>query len=275
MSLLALDAARLADQLGRTPFAVSHHVVDHPLLTVDAVAELAAALPADSVEHNVGALPDVVADGAPDRSALSPREVARTIETNGCWMVLKNIEHVREYATLLDSLLDEVPAAALAGEGGMGRREGFLFLSAPHSVTPVHMDPEHNFLLQVRGTKEMIVGSFDDRAHEQRECERYYSGRHRNLDRLPATEQDFQLAPGDGVYVPVHAPHRVRNGAGVSVSLSITFHTPATRRAAAVHAANARLRRAGLAPAPPGLHPARDLAKATALRLWRRARRPD
>ena len=44
----------------------------------------------------------------------------------------------------------------------MTEREGFIFLSAPGSTTPAHTDPEHNFLLQVRGPKEMNVGAFPD-----------------------------------------------------------------------------------------------------------------
>jgi len=35
----------------------------------------------------------------------------------------------------------------------MGRREGFIFVSSPGSVTPHHMDPEHNFLLQITRTE--------------------------------------------------------------------------------------------------------------------------
>ena len=33
-------------------------------------------------------------------------------------------------------------------------REAFIFISSPNTVTPYHMDPEYNFLLQIRGTKD-------------------------------------------------------------------------------------------------------------------------
>ena len=50
-------------------------------------------------------------------------------------------------------------------------------------------------------------------------------------------------------------PHWVQNGPEASVSLSITFHTPVNKRKIGVHAFNAKLRRIGLKPAPPGRRP--------------------
>jgi hypothetical protein len=250
--LLDIDAEELARRYGRDSMAIDHRLADHRLLTVEAVAELADELPVDKVEHNAGALPSVLPGGEAPRSDLSPGEIARGIERNGQWMVLKNIELSPDYRQLLDDTLDEVAPLVAGREGGMTRREGFIFLSAPGSVTPSHLDPEHNFLLQVRGTKDMHVGRFASAAHEQSELERYYHGGHRNIDRLPETAETYNLVPGRGVYVPVHAPHWVANGPQASVSLSITWYTPAVDRAGRVHAFNGRLRRLRLDPRPPG-----------------------
>jgi hypothetical protein len=188
-------------------------------------------------------------------------------------MVLKHIEQDPEYKRLLDETLDEVAPLVNDREGGMDKREGFIFLSAPGSVTPSHIDPEHNFLLQVRGWKEMHVGSFGDADTEQELLERYYSGGHRNLEWKPEHATTYRLDPGHGVYVPVHAPHFVRNGDSVSVSLSITWYTPAIERAARVHALNARLRKLGISPVAPGRRAASDQAKAGAAKALAAARR--
>jgi hypothetical protein len=266
--LLDIDTGEFARRYGGGPMAIRHSLGDHRLLTVEAVAELADDLPAGKVEHNAGALPSVLPGGEAPRSELSPGEIARGIERNGQWMVLKNIELSPAYRQLLDETLDEVAplVEGREGEGGMTRREGFIFLSAPGSVTPSHLDPEHNFLLQVRGTKDMHVGRFASPEHEQRELERYYHGGHRNIDRLPDTAETYHLSPGDGVYVPVHAPHWVANGPHASVSLSITWYTPAVEQAGRVHAFNGRLRRLRLAPRPPGRRPGADRGKALAQR---------
>jgi hypothetical protein len=262
--LLDIDPARLA-QLGRDPFAVRHHLAEHPLLGVDALARLADSLPGASVEHNLGNV-GVVADAdAVERLERTPGEIVRGIEENGCWMVLKNVEQDAAYSELLDACLADVAPRTAEREGGVTLREAFVFLSAPGSVTPSHVDPEHNFLLQVRGTKEFNVGRFADAETEQRELERFYGGGHRNIAQTPDDMQVFALAPGDGVYVWPNAPHFVVNGPTVSVSFSITWQTRATRRAARVHNANGRLRALHVSPRRPGERVAVDRVKSGAV----------
>ncbi len=263
--VLTLDSEAFRASFARRPLGVGHRLTGHELLAVEAIADLADRLPASKVEHNRGDVPALLADGDAPRLDASPGEVARGIETNGCWMVLKNIELEPDYGRLLGESLDELVPYLDARAGQMLQREGFIFLSAPGSVTPSHVDPEHNLLLQVRGTKKMNVGTFPDLETEQRELERFYSGGARNIPVLPSATETFALEPGDGVYVPPNAPHWVENGPTVSVSLSITFRTPETKRAAEVHALNARLRRLHLSPRPPADRLS-DRAKAT---IWR------
>jgi quercetin dioxygenase-like cupin family protein len=270
---MQIDSEAFAAAFAERPLAVHHTLLDHPLLTLDALGELAERLPANRVEHNVGSLPEVVGDVEVERSTMPPAEIARTIETNGLWMVLKDIELVPEYRRLLDELLDEVEPIVGAREGGMIQREGFVFLSAPGSVTPSHTDPEHNFLLQVRGTKQMTVGRFPDERTRQLELEDHVSGGHRNIEWMPVEPQVFDMQPGDAVYVPPHAPHWVQNGDQASISLSITFRTPATERVARVSSINARLRRLHLNPRPPGSNEQVDRAKAAVSKALGRLRR--
>jgi hypothetical protein len=246
-------------------------LTDHRLVTVESIARLADRLPAASVEHNLGNLPVVLGSGTPPpRLDQSPGEVARGIETNGCWMVLKNIEADAEYRTLVDQCLDQVAPLIDQREGGMSRREGFIFLSAPGSVTPAHFDPEHNFLLQIRGEKSMNVGHFPSDAAKQREVEyRRYHGGGRNIDWEPIDPVEYRLKPGDGVYVPVDQPHWVTVPDNVAVSLSITFYTPALEDERFLHRINGTLRRIGLRPAPIGTRPGLDRSKLVTARALR------
>jgi hypothetical protein len=268
---LQIDGREFADNFGERSYAIHHDLVEHPLLTVGAIAELADRLPSERVEHNVGKLPVVLGGQEAPRVEQSPGEIARGIDTNGCWMVLKNIESDEPYRRLLDECLDEVVPLVGAREGGMSQREGFIFLSAPGSVTPAHFDPEHNFLLQIRGQKSMNVGRFPDAATEQQEVERYHGGGGRNIDWKPIESQEYLMGPGDGVYVPVHMPHWVTVPANVAVSLSITFFTPAAEDAVVLHKINRGLRKLGLKPARPGRRGGVDRAKVLAGKTVRSA----
>jgi hypothetical protein len=271
VTVLDVDRQVLEASFARQPFALKHHLVDHPLLSLEAIAQLADRLPPERVEHHLGDLPDVLPGGeAPSLENVPPGEIVRGIETNGCWMVLRRVEVDQEYGELLEEALEDVIPYVADREGGVIRKEGFIILSCPNSMTPSHFDPEHNMLLQIRGAKEMTVGSFADEDTEIAEIERYYAGGHRNIDKMPADSKTFRLEPGDGVYVPVHAPHAVRNLDKVSVSLSITFYTQATERAADIWAVNSRMRKLRLSPAPPGARPGSDTVKAG---IWKGLRR--
>jgi hypothetical protein len=176
------------------------------------------------------------------------------------------VEAVASYAELIDTVLGAAASLVEPLEGPLTKASGFVFLSADDAITPVHCDPEYNFLLQLRGTKRVHIGQMD-RATVQQAMERQIAGGNRNLARLPEQFESFVLTPGDGVFVPPEAPHWVENGADESASLSLTFYTRRIVRAERVHDCNRLLRRIGLSPAPPGRFGPRDRAKAAAVRI--------
>jgi hypothetical protein len=141
-------------------------------------------------------------------------------------------------------------------------------------VTPYHFDPEHNILLQLRGTKVMTVfPAGNPRFAPDSVHETYHTGGARELrwhDSLADGGTPVALAPGQAVFVPVMAPHWVRNGPESSISLSITWRSAWSFAEADARAFNRLLRRLGLNPAPPGRWPARNTAKAL---VWRALRR--
>ena len=189
-------------------------------------------------------------------------------------MVLRNAELDAEYRDLLERCLAEVGAHSEPIRPGMRTFEAFVILSSPAAVTPYHIDPEHNFLLQIRGKKRVTV--FDRGLVADEQLERFFSGAHRNLPfdgSLDMHGQTFELPPGKGIHIPVTAPHHVVNGPGVSVSFSITFRTPDIGRRQDAFAFNAALRKTGLRPSPVGRSARRDALKSLTMRGWSKSRR--
>lgn len=272
-NLITIDRHDFVDGYARRAFRISHRLAEHDLLALESLGRLADFLPEEKVEHNRADVPEILPSGEAERLDATPGEIARGIETNGAWMVLKHIEDHPDYRALLDDALDEVMPYVSEREGQMRHRVGFIFLTSPGGTTPAHTDPEHNFLLQVRGWKEMTVGLWPTRRVEQDELESQVGpGGHRNVPAMPEGAETFRLDPGDGVYVPIHAPHLVKNGDEVSISLSVTWQTPVTERDLLVTSLNARLRRLRLSPKPPGDRPLGDSIKAGFMRAVHRAR---
>ena len=270
MGYLDIAVPALRAKFGRAPFIIQHRLAPHRLFALPRLVELARSLPASKVEWNSGNVPVSLDPGETPRNGLSPEETIRRIQECSSWLVLKNTERDPEYAELLDRCLGEVERAAPDLTAGMHGFESFIFVSSPNAVTPYHMDPEENFLLQVRGRKVMRV--FERSVLSAVELERFHTGAHRNLvyrDEYAARARAFTLMPGVGLHVPVTAPHWVQNGPEVSVSFSITFRTRASARAAHAHQMNALLRKIGIEPSPVGESALRDRVKELAYKIKR------
>ena len=265
---------RLRAAYPEQPLRLAHGLTEHPLLQLPELIALAGRMRPESVEHNRGDLPVGIAPEDVPGNGLDPVATLEGIETNGSWMVLKFIEQDAAYAALLDEALAPVEAAVASATGPMLKREGFVFVSSPSSITPFHMDPEHNILAQVRGRKTFTVWPAGDHTVAPlAEHERFHAGGHRNLpwrEEFAAGGTPIELAAGQAVYVPVKAPHFVHNGPDVSVSLSITWRSEWSYREEFAHGTNGLLRRAGFSPGPPRRYPADNHLKSFA---WRAARR--
>jgi len=268
--------ARMAELYPAEAGLLHHRLPDHPLLSIEALAQLGETLPASAVEYNPGDLPVGIRPEDVPSNGLTIGQTIRTIDTNGSWAVLKNIETVPEYRALLMDLLGELESVVAPRTGAMLTPQGFIFISSPGSITPFHFDPEHNILLQLRGTKVMNVWpAGDERFAPRIEHERYHTGGHRNLpwdERYRGGEQQVPLGPGDAVLMPVMAPHFVANGDAPSISLSITWRSEWSYREAEAHAANARLRRMGLDPAMPPRWPNHARVRSLGWRVARKLR---
>ena len=263
--LLDIDPVTFRGCFDRRPFLIGHALTNHPLFEISRLMRLCRSLPESSVEYNAGNIPISVDPKRTPGNGLSAEETIRRIAKCKSWLVLKYVEQDPEYRALLHDCLAEVARQSESLRPGMFLEQGFIFLSSPGSVTPYHMDPEHNFLLQIRGSKRIHMFDGRDRSVlSEEELEQFYRGGHRNLA-YPTNGNrrgwTFDLSPGFGLHFPVTAPHYVRNGEEVSVSFSITFRTPDLKRRRLVHIGNAFLRRRGFRPRPAGMHPRYDFLK--------------
>jgi mannose-6-phosphate isomerase-like protein (cupin superfamily) len=261
---------------------IRHDFHHHPLMRLPALASLAGRLaptrqcrfirPGTRISDEFNHTPKI-ADGR------GLDEFFARIEDAGSWVALYNVETDPEYRGFLDEVLAGVRDRIEAEQPNVFNLGGFIFISAPPSVTPFHIDRENNFWLQVAGRKTMTVWDHTDRQVVAAEDVEAFI-RTGSLERVrlgPGSRErghDFDVGPGDGVYFPSTSPHAttstrewVTPGNGVSISIGVVFYSDTTRRHARVHQANHYLRRLGLTPSDPGTSAWRDAIKAPLGRL--------
>lgn len=263
-SLLKTKLKNIGDALPEKPFRVTHDLGAHPLFQLSKLAELAGSMDRDRIEYNSGDLtPGQKAEETPGID-LSPKETVRQIETCHAWMVIKNVEHEPAYREVLEKCLYGMADDLGLPHSYFGDIQGFIFVSSANSTTPLHIDAEDNFLIQMRGEK--FVHIFKDPDHKivPPEALELDPGKYRNLEYDEAFEKSGKvhtLKGGDGVRIPYFWPHWVRTGGEYTISMAVTWKTPAILRNNKVLWTNAMLRRLGMPQALPGKVPALDSLK--------------
>jgi hypothetical protein len=255
--------------------AVQHELMGHPLLQLSSLIELAKRLEPRGLvrRHSGAAQPGTDFKTAPDTlpTRLAALDTITHIDQADAWMALHNVQEDPLYRTLVDEVLDYVRPMIEPKDPGMCHRAGWIFVTSPGAVTPYHMDHEHNFILQVLGKKTLhVFDPLDRNIVTERSLELFHALHSRELVRyreeFERTAHVFELSPGMGGYMPTTAPHWVKNGDGVSITISCTYYTRSTLRRKLLHKGNYFLRGLGLEPKPVDELPLRDDAKALAFK---------
>ncbi len=267
---LLLDRTHLATRFPDKPFPLRHRLQDHPLFALPRLVDLARQMERDRIEYSSGDLsPDQKPDDIP-KIDLSAEETIRQIEHCHAWMVIKNIESDPEYRRFLEGMLREAHDHALTSgkkPEPMSDIRGFVFVSSANSVTPFHVDAEHNMFVQIHGDKFMHIFENEDRSLVSEEAMEISPSKHRNQHYEEAFEgraKVYAMREGDGVFLPYMWPHWVRTGDRYSVSVAITWKTPSVERLNKIRFMNGFLRRVGIPQAAPDARPRLDGIKVAA-----------
>ena len=251
--------------LGRIA-GIRHNYHLHPLMQLDRLEQLANSLVATDQCRFIARDTKVTSAFQHEKQSLDGRSidaVFRNIEEPGSWVALYNIQTDPAYKAFVWDVMASANQIVEKHETVFDVR-GFIFISAPPSVTPFHIDRENNFWLQVHGRKTLNVWHRTDRdVVRAADVEDFivWGGLEnvRLKDEMMDRSLEFSCGPGDGVYFPSTTPHMTRSdrtwvqpGNGVTVSIGIVFYTNVTRRNAYVYSVNRMLRQhAGLQPRPP------------------------
>lgn len=223
------------------PFKFSHSIESSSLL-LNEIVRASEELPTNFIEYYT--LPFQL-------NNLPYQDIKKLLNSQKTWIILRHLEIIPRYNILMNQLLNELKLSKLKISNNFFNPASFLFISSPNFVTPFHIDPEHNFLFQIAGEKEVLVNDASIvPLIRSSEIEDFYADEfgyslNFNPDYLSGLTP-IKLSAGEGVYIPFTFPHMVLNGNDISISYSLTFRTKMSERHRRVHLANRALRLLGL-----------------------------
>jgi hypothetical protein len=270
------DPEEFSAKFNRVPFEIAHSLAGNPLFDVERLIELTQRVESRRTPHrpfgdiysNVGEVDPGMKAVEGHRPAIAASELLRQIENSQAWVTLEHVEREDGYREVLQQCICDL--LELSGKDVLKKVKWFdaiLFITSPHRVTHYHVDRECAWLVQLRGNKEIHL--FDKRDKEivpDEELERFW-----NVDNGAGTYKEqfedramvYHMRPGTGVHIPVNCPHWLKNGSEVSVSMNVNFQFR-DELWGNIYKANYYLRRFGIKPTSPGLHPLRDQIKSRA-----------
>jgi hypothetical protein len=276
-TLLRIDRDRFAQNFNKRHFEVTHELATHPLFQLPRLLELAremaAQRPADIYYDSK--VTDIGSRWGTSRAEFPVDETIQRLESTGAWIDLKAAERSAPYAAALNRCIsDLLQVGGRQLERQMRRKEMAIFLTSPNRISTYHIDSECNFLLQLRGEKNISIFPKDDReVLPEEEIERSWAADTNAAiykPHLQSRADVFRLKPGIGVHIPVNAPHWVQNDNNISISVAILHHYWG-RHYRDLYAANYCLRKLRISPTPPFKSPLLDSVKrpfgAAAIRL--------
>jgi hypothetical protein len=228
MPLVHFDASTFGAHYNRSPFLVRHELANHPLMQLSKLTELALRMDRKDVLHRIGHVPvNTDFDRAHLNHALddSLENAIAHIGGAGVAITINTPERDPEYRGLIESILEEIRAYSEPIDPGMNWSAAYIFIAAPGSLTPYHMDREMNFLLHVQGRKTVhLWDPKDSDVMTEIEVDRLFGEYVRPPYKAPLAGKAriFTLEPGTGLHHPFIAPHLVESGSEVAVSLANT-----------------------------------------------------
>ncbi|MCU0866717.1 MAG: hypothetical protein MUC36_23280 [Planctomycetes bacterium] len=270
-----LSGSKVIDGLGNVGDFFSHRLADHPLLQMDEIRKLVKRIPKNGLFYSAGIKPEsaIIGDWH-THPGKHPLDFAiDNMENADAYMYILGPEVDPGFRPLYVELKADLDEFCRRNSYRLTDSRLALFISSPGAIAPHHIDEQHTFIAQIKGSKTMFQWPAGN--HElttAQELEAFFGKVTRKLaikDGSDRWRKTYEMTPGRGVYIPFAAPHSVTNRNEVSISLSIIFNTEQTRKLQNIYRANHVLRtRFGRSPRVPGESVWRDAMKNNYFRAY-------
>lgn len=250
-----------------------HELADHPLLSLEALAQAAERMAPERVLCKAAGEPLEAVRSCAVAKPENPGDMVRAIAENHRWIGFDRIESLPEYDALLRSVVGEMEDLIRPATGPAQRLQAYIFVSSPGARFPFHFDPEFNILCQISGRKRFATFPARPPWLHPENHETYHAHGNNRLvwdAALASGGTVHTLDPGDALYVPFKLPHWVEVDGEPSISLSLTWCSKASLKQNDAWMCNHWLRQRGFAPRTPADLPGRSRLRANAYRVLRK-----
>jgi len=231
------------DERGARPVTARHRLDQLDLFSDDALIDLLDRYPRKRLQAwTMGTDPLRREDWQPvDTTGVPGKDLLAAVKSGRLWYNILRLDLFdRRYREIIDQLYEEM-AEASPGFTPVST-VGTLLLSSPRAMVYYHADGPPTTLFHVRGHKRMWIYPLEERFVSQYFLEEIFgSAMDEEVPYSPEFDQYaevFDLAPGNLVWWPQNAPHRIENLDTLNVSLSTRYHTEASERRKLVYNAN-------------------------------------
>lgn len=208
------------------PSLFNHNLAEEELLSLNNLAKLAQLLPKDMIESELKH--PIYDDNLTSKKSIA--SLIHNIRENDSYIFLRNVEQVLIYEKLMRRLIKDLSGMNIINEDEIINPMSFIFISSPKKIAPFHIDPEHNFLFQIKGEKSFYLNNrLNNKIISDNELSNFYKDeinfKLKFKEHYNNSMQKYKLFNGNGIYVPVTFPHYVVNGDTYSISYSLTFRS--------------------------------------------------
>lgn len=209
---------------------------------------------------------------AGERGHLSGMQLLEAVREGRLWIHLReSMSQDEVYKPFFTALFDQLKK--LNPSFKPIRAYGGLIISSPSAQAFYHSDVSETVFLHIRGGKRFRVYPPHAPWLDEKSIEAIlHKEQTEDMPFEPRWDEDaatFDLQPGDFLSWPLHAPHRVENTEGLSVSITCEVVTRESMMKNAVLHANGALRRMGFTPRSSSAEGVQAYAKLALSKAWK------
>lgn len=237
-------------------FSLSHNLVNHPSLQLDNLMKVVSKHPKDKLlfSAELNKLDNNFDYALDEQKEVDYQKILETIRnTNSSYIAIKNPELNESFKDIYSDINNDLAIMMKNLDIGDYPIEPMLwiFIASPNAITPFHIDRFSNFIMQIRGSKELAIYPPRNAAvvpTAQTEAYIDWTGNsptwRAETDHL-ATKYFFK--PGEAAHIPFTSGHYVKNGGDdISITISVFFYTKKSLLWTKAMKLNNRLRKFGI-----------------------------